>query len=90
MLGKMKGKIKKEQQAITLVALVITIVILLILAGIALNLVLGNNGIIKKATDASQEHKKASDNEQKDLTNIGDYITSAADNWQCIKMQKEK
>ena len=76
-----KLKRNKGTEGITLVALVVTIVVLLILAGVALNLVLGNNGIIKKATDASQEHKKASDNEQKDLANIGDYITSAADNW---------
>ena len=78
--GMEKLKRNKGTEGITLIALVVTVVVLLILAGIALNLVLGNNGIIKKATDASQEHKKASDNEQKDLTNIGDYITSAADN----------
>ena len=39
----------KEKRGITLVALVVTIVVLLILAGVSLNLVLGNNGIITKA-----------------------------------------
>ena len=47
----MKEKIKNEK-AITLIALVVTIVVLLILAGVSLNLVLGNNGIITKAQDA--------------------------------------
>ena len=44
-----KKKILKNNKGITLVALVVTIVILLILAGITINLTLGNNGIIKKA-----------------------------------------
>ena len=44
-------KVKKEK-GITLVALVVTIVVLLILAGVSLNLVIGNNGLIKKAQEA--------------------------------------
>ena len=39
----------KKKEGITLIALVVTIVLLLILAGVSLNLVLGNNGIITKA-----------------------------------------
>lgn len=46
-------KLKKNKRGITLVALVVIIVILLILAGVCLNLVLENNGIIKKAKDAN-------------------------------------
>lgn len=42
-------KLRKQDKGITLIALVITIVVLLILAGISLNLVLGENGIIQKA-----------------------------------------
>ena len=41
----------KEMKGITLVALVITIVVLLILAGVSINTVLGDDGIIKKAKD---------------------------------------
>ena len=44
----------KNNKGITIVALVVTIVVLLILAGVSINLVLGNNGIVKKA----QEPKK--------------------------------
>ena len=42
----------KNTEGITLVALVVTIVILLILAGVSIQLTLGNNGIIRKAQDA--------------------------------------
>ena len=42
----------KKNKGITLVALVVTIVVLLILAGVSINLVLGNIGIIAKAKDA--------------------------------------
>ena len=58
MRNKLKNKFKK-QTAITLVALVVTIVILLILAGVSINLVLGENGIIKKAEDARDKTKIA-------------------------------
>lgn len=47
-----KKKIMKGNEGITLVALVVTIVVLLILAGISINLVLGDNGIITKAQEA--------------------------------------
>ena len=41
----------KEARGITLVALVITVIILLILAGVALSLVIGENGLIKKSKE---------------------------------------
>ena len=44
--------IKKQESAITLIALVITIVVLLILAGVSINAVIGKNGIIDKANEA--------------------------------------
>ena len=44
-----------REKGITLIALVITIVVLLILAGISLNLVLGENGIVTKAKDAREQ-----------------------------------
>lgn len=56
-------KIKKER-GITLIALVVTIVILLILAGVSINLVLGQNGLIAKAQEAALKTDKASLNEK--------------------------
>ena len=50
-------KIKENKKGITLVALVVTIVVLLILAGVSLNLLIGNNGIITRTqiSKVSQE-----------------------------------
>lgn len=59
----MKGKIKKEQQAITLVALVITIVILLILAGISIQAITGT-GLFEKTKQATEESKYATAEEK--------------------------
>ena len=49
----------KEMKGITLIALVITIVVLLILAGVSINLLLGDNGIITKATEAKDSYSKS-------------------------------
>ena len=54
----------KEMKGITLVALVITIVVLLILAGVSINTVLGDDGIIKKAKEAAEATKRASAEEE--------------------------
>ena len=48
-----------KQKGITLIALVITIIVLLILAGISIATLTGENGILKKATVAGEETKKA-------------------------------
>ena len=47
-----ENRMKIENKGITLVALVITIVVLIILAGVAINLSLGENGIFNKAKEA--------------------------------------
>ena len=49
----------KNQKGITLVALVVTIIVLIILAGISINLLLGENGLITKAQDAKKQQKIA-------------------------------
>ena len=59
----MKKVHRKQTKGITLIALVVTIVVLLILAGVSINLVLGNNGIISKAKEARE---KTSQGEQKE------------------------
>ena len=50
----------KEMKGITLVALVITIVVLLILAGVSINTVLGDDGIIQKAKEQAEATRRAS------------------------------
>lgn len=49
----------KKERGITLVALVVTIVVLLILAGVSISMVLGNNGIVTKAKDSQAAQDKA-------------------------------
>ena len=53
-----KQEIRKEK-GITLVALVVTIIVLIILAGVTLNIVLDQNGIINKIQQAKEETKKS-------------------------------
>ena len=60
----------KNNKGITLVALVVTIVVLLILAGVSINLVLGNNGIIAKAKDAETKSAEASENDLKGMNGL--------------------
>ena len=60
----------KKNKGITLVALVVTIVVLLILAGVSINLVLGNNGIIAKAKDAETKSAEASENDLKGMNSL--------------------
>ena len=54
---------KKETNGITLIALVVTIVVLLILAGVSINMVLGENGIVTKAKDARDKTEQAKQND---------------------------
>ena len=49
--------VRGDQKGITLIALVITIIVLIILAGVAISLTLSNNGIFKKANNAAEEYK---------------------------------
>ena len=53
----------KSKKGITLVALVVTTVVLLILAGASINLVLGDNGIIDKAKEAQRKSAEATQND---------------------------
>lgn len=64
----------KENKAITLVALVVTIVILLILAGVSINLILGDSGIISKTKEAKRKTEDARENEDYILDEIGNSI----------------
>ena len=59
----------KNQKGITLIALVITIVVLLILAGVSINALFSDNGIIARAKDAQNKINEA---EKKDLEAINE------------------
>ena len=72
----MKVKMKSTK-GITLIALVVTIVVLLILAGVSINLVIGNNGIITKAGEARDANKYATIKDEYELYKSNQYIESA-------------
>ncbi len=50
---------KEKNKGITIVALIVTIIVLLILAGVTLATLSGDNGILTKAKTAKEEYKKA-------------------------------
>ena len=71
----MNKKLKnKQEKGITLIALVVTIVVLLILAGVSISLVLNNNGVISKAKDAKNQYAEAQTNEEKHFNEVTDWI----------------
>ena len=67
--GEIFMKLQKEK-GITLVALVVTIVVLLILAGVSINLVLGENGLITQAQEAKRKTEEATQNDLSDMDRI--------------------
>ena len=67
-------KMKKNELGITLIALVVTIVVLLILAGVSISLVLGENGIINKAKEAGEKYGEAYENEQAELNKVDEWL----------------
>jgi len=73
----------KRNRGITLIALVITIVVLIILAGVAISLSLGENGIFNKAKFATEEYANEQEKEGKEINElaiqIGDIVESTRD-----------
>ena len=67
----------KGESGITLIALVVTIVVLLILAGITISLVFSENGIIAKAREAAEKTNQAAINEQAHMNELAEYLENA-------------
>ena len=80
----------KNKKGITLVALVVTIVVLLILAGVSINLVLGNNGIVKKAQDAKTKTAEDQENMLKGMNQLADEINNAIGEKPPVDLSKYK
>ena len=72
-------KLLKEKKAITLIALVITIVVLIILAGVLINISLGNNGLFNKAKTAKEMYTNAQDYEEEQIAKTTNEIDSYVD-----------
>ena len=73
----MKTKNKRnysKQKGITLIALVVTIVVLLILAGVSLNAIFSENGLINRAKDAQNKMDQATQNDLAQLDELDSWL----------------
>ena len=69
----LRKRIRRRNKGITLIALVITIIVLLILAGVSIATLTGEGGILGKATNAKNETNQANVREQVQLAVMGSY-----------------
>ena len=75
----------KESKGITLIALVITIIVLLILAGVTIATLTGDNGILTKAQDAKTQTEQAKEDENLKIAIAGSYGTDGKLNLKDLK-----
>ena len=68
----------KQTKGITLIALIITIIVLLILAGVTITMLTGDNGILKQATNARETNTKAELEEQVKLAVMASKVNNTA------------
>ncbi len=71
----------KKEKGITLVALVVTIIVLLILAGVAISLSIGNNGIFNRAQNAADTWRNAEANEATTMNQFDKDFDSVYNNY---------
>ena len=69
----------KRNNGITLIALVITIIVLLILAGVAIAMLSGENGILKRATEAKRQTEQSQKDESGNLKDMEYLINKNTD-----------
>ena len=72
----------KEQKGITLVALVITVIVLLILAGVAMSLITGEQGLFNRANQAATVYNQKSQEENATWTSLMTNVNTYANNLQ--------
>ena len=65
---------RKKNKGITLIALVVTIVVLLILAGVTIATLTGDNGILTRAQEAKEKTEEAAKREEAELADLNSYI----------------
>ena len=72
-------KVNYKEKGITLIALVITIIILLILAGVTLTTALSQNGLFQRAKYAGEKYKESEADESEKLGEIEEEIDKVID-----------
>lgn len=68
----------KNQNGVTLIALVITIIVLLILAGVSIAALSGDNGILTKAQEAKNKTNESQVQENTRLEGYNEYLHNAS------------
>ena len=69
-------KVKQNNKGITLIALVVTIVVLLILAGITITALFGDNGLITRAKIADQKTQEGAQNDISAIEDLGEQLNT--------------
>lgn len=82
-------KVFKQKKGITLIALVITIIVLLILAGISISMLSGDNSILNKATDAKERTTEGQVKEEISLAWNGVQTEGIINGWEIGKKAEE-
>ena len=76
----MNKKLKnKQEKGITLIALVVTIIIMLILAGVSIKLAIDNNGIIENAKEAKDQYEQAQANDESGMGDLASKLKEQID-----------
>ncbi len=73
---KIAYKQRLQERGITLIALVVTIIILLILSGVTLNIALSDNGLFSKTKKAAEDYKEAQSEEEESIRQISTQLYS--------------
>ena len=74
-------EVKKEVSGITLIALAVTIVVILILAGVTIDAVFSDDGIINKAKEAANAMNNAVANDQTSLNELFNELNDVMSGW---------
>ena len=74
-------KIVKEKRGITLIALAVTIIVILILAGVTIDAVFSDDGIINKAKEAANAMNNAVENDQTSLNELFNEFNEVMNGW---------
>ena len=80
----------KTKNGITLIGLVVTIIVLLILAGVSIMTLTGDNGLLNRTTSAKQKTELATFKEKLNLAYMSAYTDSAQNGTYTVSMTEEK
>ena len=86
----MVRKNKRKERGITLIALIVTIIVLLILAGVSIAMLTGDNGILSQTQNAKNKTEEAERNEKLDLLKQEDLINETLNGVEVVKVTDEK